>query len=77
MSGVVLTVVVALVAPVGVVAALAVRFAYDDWQERKALRREMERAQALRRAAKPWLTVVERPADEPAGDQDERPDKTA
>ena len=56
---------------------MAVRFAYDDWQERKALRREMERAQALRRAAKPWLTVVERPADEPARSQDERPGKTA
>jgi hypothetical protein len=73
----VLTVVVVLVAPVCVVAALAVRFAYDDWQERKALRREVERAQALRRAAKPWLRVVEGPPEEPAGGEDERPGKTA
>ena len=76
MSVLVLTVVIALLLPVAVLAAMAVRLGYDDWSERRALREEAARAEALRVAAgRRHLVALDgdggRPADE------EPPGKTA
>ncbi len=72
-----MTILVVLLAPVGVLAALAVRFAYDDWCERRALRSETDRVADLRRAAKRRLVGLEGGTDQPSGADDERPHKTA
>ena len=76
MSVLVLTVVVVMVLPIAALGAMAVRLAYDDWSERRALREEAARVEALREAASPRRLVAldgdgGRPSDE------ERPGKTA
>ena len=76
MSVLVLTVVVALLLPVALLAAMAVRLTYDDWSERRALRDEAARAEALREAATPRHLVA---LDGDGGERahEERPGKTA
>jgi hypothetical protein len=76
MSVLVLTVVLALLLPVAVLAAMAVRLGYDDWSDRRALREEATRAQALRDAATSrHLVALDGDGGEPA--HEERPGKTA
>jgi hypothetical protein len=76
MSVLVLTVVVVLLLPVAVLAAMAVRLGYDDWSERRALREETARAEGLRQAATHrHLVALDGEGSTPA--HEERPGKTA
>ena len=76
MSVLVLTVVLALLLPVAVLAAMAARLGYDDWSERRALRNEAARVEALRGAAgHRHLTALD--GDGGAPTEEERPGKTA
>ena len=61
--------------PVAALGAMAVRLAYDDWTERRALREEAARAEARRQAAGHRRLVAldgggGRPSDEGAARQD-------
>jgi hypothetical protein len=76
MSVLVLTVVILLLLPVAVLAAMAVRLGYDDWSDRRALREETTRAEALRQAATSrHLVALDGDGSDPA--HEERRGKTA
>ena len=76
MSVLVLTVVIVMLLPIAALGAMAVRLAYDDWRERRALRDEDARAEALREAARPrHLVALDGEGGKPS--DEERPGKTA